>query len=149
MDKISEHVTYSEATDSTTAKRAGLKNIPNEKQLNNMIQLAEKIIEPARVGIGNKPIKINSFFRAYLVNRHVGGSITSQHCEGEAVDLSCFDNKLLFDFIKNNLDFDQLIWEYGNDSLPDWVHVSYKSKNNRKQILRAVKNGSQAKYIKI
>jgi zinc D-Ala-D-Ala carboxypeptidase len=149
MDKISEHVTYLEATDSNTAKRAGLKNIPNEKQLNNMVQLAEKIIEPARVGIGNKPIKINSFFRGYLVNRHVGGSITSQHCEGEAVDLSCFDNKLLFDFIKNNLDFDQLIWEYGNDSSPDWVHVSYKSKNNRKQILRAVKNGSQAKYIKI
>lgn len=149
MDNISKHVTYKEATDSTTAKIAGLKNIPNENQLNNMVQLAEKIIEPARVGIGNKPIKINSFFRAYLVNRHVGGSITSQHCEGEAVDLSCFDNKLLFDFIKNNLDFDQLIWEYGNDSLPDWVHVSYKSKNNRKQILRAVKNGSNAKYIKI
>lgn len=149
MDNISEHVTYLEATDSNTAKRAGLKNIPNEKQLNNMIQLAEKIIEPARVGIGNKPIKINSFFRAYLVNRHIGGSVTSQHCEGEAVDLSCFDNKLLFDFIKNNLDFDQLIWEYGNDISPDWVHVSYKCKNNRKQILRAVKNGSQAKYIKI
>lgn len=149
MDNISKHVTYQEATDSQTAKRAGLKNIPNEKQLNNMIQLAKNIIEPARVGIGNKPIKINSFFRAYLVNRHIGGAVTSQHCEGEAVDLSCFDNKLLFDFIKNNLDFDQLIWEYGNDSLPDWVHVSYKSKNNRKQILRAVKNGSQAKYIKI
>ena len=146
MEKISEHVTYKEATDSTTAKRAGLNNIPSEKQLKNMVQLAEKIIEPARVGIGNKPIKINSFFRAYLVNRHVGGSITSQHCEGEAVDLSCFDNKLLFDFIRNNLDFDQLIYEFGNDEQPDWIHVSYSSKFNRKQVLKSYRSGSQTKY---
>ena len=138
---ISEHISYSEAIHSDTAKRRNIKNIPNETHVKSMKALAENIFEPLREWVGG-PIKVNSFFRSIELNKAIGGSKTSQHCKGEAIDIddtySYKANAEMFNYIKENLDFDQLIWEYGNSKNPDWVHVSYVSKaNNRKKCLKA------------
>ena len=143
MENISEHITYKEATRSETAERRDLDNTPDAEQLKNMKALAMYIFEPLRIWVGG-PIKINSFFRAPDVNVAVGGSTTSQHCKGQAFDLDdTFGHKTnaeMFHYIKDNLDFDQMIWEYGNETNPDWVHVSFKSNGeNRKQLLRKEK----------
>ena len=133
MENISKHITFAEATHSPTAVKLGINNNPNEEQLKAMKLVAEKCFEPLRTWY-NKPIKVNSFFRSDLLNRAVKGSLTSQHKKGEAIDLdagSKEENKKLFDWIKANLDFDQVINEYNYS----WVHVSYSKKKNRKQIL--------------
>jgi uncharacterized protein YcbK (DUF882 family) len=130
---ISKHITIEEATFSAKAVSNKISNVPNEAQLKAMQLVAEKLFEPLRVWYG-KPIKINSFFRNNQVNKLVGGSATSQHCKGEAIDISAGskeENKKLFDYVCKNLDFDQVINEYNFT----WVHISYKSKGNRKQIL--------------
>jgi len=137
MDNISKHITYIEATQSPTAVKLGINNNPNEAQLKAMKLVAEKCFEPLRIWY-NKPIKINSFYRSDLLNRAVKGAITSQHKKGEAIDIdagSKEENKKLFEYIKANLEFDQLLWEYGNSIGPDWVHVSYNKNKNRKQVL--------------
>lgn len=133
MEKISKHISYTEATHSPTATKLGINNNPDKAQLEAMQLVAEKCFEPLRTWY-NKPIKINSFFRSDLLNRAVKGSLTSQHKKGEAIDLdagSREENKKLFDWIKANLDFDQVINEYNYS----WVHVSYSKVKNRKQIL--------------
>jgi hypothetical protein len=130
--KISEHITYDEATLSPTAIRNGISNQPNEQELNNMKLVAENCFEPLRKMWG-KPIKINSFFRSQSLNQLVGGSPLSQHTKGQAIDIttgSKTDNKKLFELAKT-LDFDQLINEYDFS----WIHISYKTSGNRKQIL--------------
>ena len=129
---ISKHITYEEATVSNTATRFGIENKPNDTQLACMKLVAEKCFEPLREWYG-KPIKVNSFFRNSLLNSKVNGSKTSQHVKGEAIDLSGGskeENKKLFDWCKENLEFDQLI----NECDYTWVHISYTVKN-RKQIL--------------
>lgn len=151
---ISDHITYNEATKSLEAIRNGLDNSPNQEQLDNMIVLSFKVFEPLRKGLGNKSINISSFFRSELVNSQIGGSTTSQHCKGEAMDIDNDNrpgptNRQIFDYIKNKLDFDQLIWEFGDDNNPDWVHVSYKEKGNRKEILKAYKVGKRTMYDKL
>lgn len=138
-DKISDHITYKEGTHSNTATRRKMKNEPDDMQLKRMKLLAEKVFEPLRNEF-DEPIRVNSFFRSVKLNKAIGGSRTSQHCKGEAIDMDATNgitNKQLFDYIKDNLEFDQLIWEFGTDLEPDWVHVSYKEKGNRRKILRA------------
>lgn len=134
---ISEHITYHEATTSTTAIRLGIKNDPNPEQLNAMQIVAEQCFEPIRAWYG-KPLKVNSFFRSKELNDAVKGSATSQHCKGEAIDIgagSRAENKKVFEWAKANLIFDQLIWEYGDETGPDWVHISFKQGANRNQTL--------------
>ena len=129
---ISKHISFDEATVSNTATRFGIENNPSDIQLACMKLVAEKCFEPLREWY-NKPIKVNSFFRCESLNTKVGGSKTSQHVKGEAIDLSGGnkeENKKLFDWCKENLEFDQLINEYDYT----WVHISYTVKN-RKQIL--------------
>lgn len=139
---ISNHITYAEATRSRTAERLGIKNVPTEAELKAMKLLAEKVFEPLRLWYG-KPITITSFYRNAKINVRIGGSPTSQHCKGEAIDIDTVsDNGKLFDSLLRYSDFDQLIWEHGNDNNPDWIHVSYKSAGNRRQVLRATKNGA-------
>jgi zinc D-Ala-D-Ala carboxypeptidase len=131
--KISEHITIEEATKSLTAIRFGIDNTPKQDILNNMVLVAIKCFEPLRKWY-NKPIKVNSFYRCTLLNEKVGGSKTSQHTKGEAIDMdagSKEENKKLFDWCKDNLEFDQLINEYDYS----WVHISYSKTKNRKQIL--------------
>lgn len=143
--KISKNITYKESVRSATAIRNGIKNDPNEDQIKAMKALAKNVFEPLRAEF-NEPIKVNSFFRSTALNKRIGGSGISQHCNGEAIDLDATNgvsNKQLFDYIKDNLDFDQLIWEFGTDKNPDWVHVSFSSKKkNRKMVLKAVQDGS-------
>ena len=147
IPNISEHITYKEATASNKAKQLGISNTPNEKELRAMKLLADKVFEPLRKWYG-KPIQVTSFFRSAKINKAIGDSATSQHSLGQAIDIDTVsDNKKLFDYIKDNLTFDQLIWEYGNDNAPDWVHVSYSEIRNRKQILRATKSGGKTVYL--
>jgi len=142
---ISKYVTYAEATKSDTAIKFGIKNEPNEEQLRAMKNVATKIFDPVREFIG-KPLGVTSFFRSAALNKKIGGSSkTSQHMLGEAIDIDCdkfghSSNKIIFDFIRATLEFDQLIWEYGDNNNPDWVHVSLKlNGKNRKQILQKTK----------
>lgn len=148
---ISEHITYAEATVSNKAKRLGISNSPNERELKAMKLLAEKVFEPLRKWYG-KPIQVTSFFRSAKINKAIGGvqrgNTVSQHARGEAVDIdTTSDNRKLFDYIKDNLVFDQLIWENGDDNTPAWIHVSYTETRNRKQVLRAVRRGGKTIYL--
>lgn len=141
---ISTHITYDEATKSQTAIRQGIDNTPNAEQLAAMRLVAHNIFEPVRKHFGGKPIAVTSFFRCEALNQAIGGSAFSQHRKGEAIDVDGDvhgdpGNTEIFHFIRENLNFDQLIWEYGTDDKPDWVHCSYKAEGNRKQVLRAVK----------
>jgi hypothetical protein len=133
MNKISEHISLEEATKSLTAIRFGITNQPTPEILNNMVLVAIKCFEPLRKWY-KKPIKVNSFYRCTLLNEKVGGSKTSQHVKGQAIDMdagSKVENKKLFDWCKDNLEFDQLINEYDYS----WVHISYSKDKNRKQVL--------------
>jgi hypothetical protein len=150
MNSISKHITYKEATRSVTALRLGIENVPNEYELQNMELIAEKVFEPLRRAV-NGPIKINSFFRCEELNKAIGGSSKSQHCQGRAIDIDdvygYVSNSYMYYYIKDNLDFDQLIWEFGTDTEPDWVHVSYvDSDSNRKRCLLAYKENGKTKY---
>lgn len=151
--KISEHISYKEATRSVTALRLGIDNTPNEYQLQNMEIIAKNVFEPLRKAVGG-PIKINSFMRVEKLNQAIGGSSRSQHCQGRAMDLDDtyghWTNAEMYHYIKNNLDFDQIIWEFGTDENPDWVHVSYvDADSNRKRCLKAIKENGKTKYIDI
>lgn len=150
MDKISAHISYKEATASQTATRKNISNDPNAVQLKNMKEVANAIFEPVRIHFA-KPIMINSFFRSNALNKAIGGSSTSQHCKGEAIDMdgdrTGVSNKAIFDYIRKNLDFDQLISEFGTEGNPDWIHVSYTTEGkNRKQVLRAEKVNGKTIY---
>ena len=148
--RISKHISYKEAVHSNTAKRRGIDNTPNEEQLYNMTKVAHNIFEPLRLYVGGA-IKINSFFRSEELNKAIGGSSKSQHCQGCAIDIDDIyghkTNYEMFEYIRENLDFDQLIYEFGDATNPDWVHVSYVSKaDNRNRVLRAVKNNGKTSY---
>ena len=150
MKNISKHISYKEGTHSNTATRRNIDNIPNDYQLANMNAVALNIFEPLREWVGG-PIKINSFFRSPDLNTAIGGSSKSQHCEGRAIDIDdTFGHKTnaeMYDYIKENLNFDQLIWEFGNDTNPDWVHVSYVSDDqNRNRCLKAERINGKAVY---
>jgi hypothetical protein len=135
-NKISDHISYDEATLSPTAMRLKIDNTPNEAQYTAMIMVANQCFEPLRKWYG-KPIKINSFFRCDKLNKAVKGAKNSQHVSGHAIDLTAGsreENKKLFDWAKDNLEYDQLINEYDFS----WVHISYVPNNNRKQTLAIV-----------
>jgi len=150
---ISKHISYKEGVYSNTATRRGINNTPNDEQLNNMELVANEVFEPLRDWVGG-PIKINSFFRSPDLNTAIGGSSKSQHCKGQAIDIDDVFNRAtnaeMYHFIKDNLDFDQIIWEFGNDDNPDWVHVSYVSEDdNRRRCLKAYRENGKTKYIVI
>ena len=142
--KISDNITYAEAIHSQTAKRKGIDNTPTAKQVEVMKLTAEKIFEPLRKFVGG-PIKVNSFFRSAELNKAIGGSKTSQHCKGQAIDIDDVfgykTNAEMYNWVKENLDFDQMIWEFGTDMNPNWVHISYVSEeDNRNRCLKAYKD---------
>jgi hypothetical protein len=150
--KLSEHLDLAEVTRSDSAKRKGISNMPTPEHIENFKKLAENIFEPIRKHFG-VPIMISSGYRSKALNTAIGGSLTSQHCTGEAIDIDMdgttngVTNKMVFDYIKDNLSFDQLIFEFGTKDAPDWVHVSFETTGKqRKQILRAVKTGGKTAY---
>jgi hypothetical protein len=149
--QLSKNLALAEVTRSETAKRKGISNMPTPEHIENFKKLAENIFQPIRDHFG-APIHLSSGYRSAALNKAVGGSSSSQHCKGEAIDIdmdgTAITNKQIFDYIKANLNFDQLIWEFGTDANPDWVHVSYNSDGaQRKQILKAVKAGGATKYL--
>ena len=139
---LSAHVTLAEFQDSSTATTHGINNKMNESQIASAKLLCENVFEPLRSYL-NTPIKISSGFRSLQLNKMIKGSSTSQHTKGEAMDIKVGAKG--FNFIKDKLEFDQLIWEFGNDENPQWVHVSYSSKN-RKQVLKATKKNGKTIY---
>lgn len=155
---ISDHISYIEAIKSSQALRLGIDNTPDNFALDNMILLADACFEPLRNFYG-QPIGISSFFRSEELNVAVGGSATSQHCAGTVsgvseaaidIDLDIFNNGMTnaqaFEWLRLNVEFDQLIWEFGTDNDPDWVHVSYRKSDNRKRCLRSIKAGRKTVY---
>ena len=130
--------------------RRGIDNTPDEEQLTNMGLLALEVFEPLRDWVGG-PIRVNSFFRSEELNKAIGVSSKSQHCKGQAIDIDdtrCHKtNAEMFKFINDELEFDQLIWEFGDDNNPNWIHVSYVSENdNRNRCLRAYRTNGKVVY---
>jgi hypothetical protein len=150
--KLSAHLDLSEVIRSESAKRNGISNMPIALHIENFKLLAEKVFEPIRTHFG-VPIHISSGYRSVELNKCIGGSLTSEHCSGEAIDIDMdgtpngVTNKMVFDYIKDNLDFNQLIYEFGDSKNPDWVHVSYESTGKqRKQVLKAVRVNGKTTY---
>ena len=149
--QLSKNLILAEVIRSETAKRKGISNMPTPEHIENFKKLAENVFQPIRDHFG-VPIYISSGYRSKALNKAVGGSLSSQHCQGEAIDIdmdgTSITNKQIFDFIKDNLVFDQMIWEFGTDKNPGWVHVSYESTGKqRKQILKAVKIKGKTSYL--
>ncbi len=150
MEKISKHISYKEAVKSNTAMRLNIDNTPGAYEITNMNGIAHNIFEPLREWVGG-PIKINSFFRCVELNKAIGGSSKSQHCQGRALDIDDTyghkTNAEMYEWIKENLDFDQMIWEFGTEKNPDWVHISYVSPDeNRNRCLKAERVNGKAVY---
>jgi len=151
--KLTAHFDLIEFTRSESAKRHGVSNEPTPEHLKNIITLCTKVLEPLRARFGS--IHISSGYRSKILNHFIGGALNSQHSEGKAADIDMDDsssettNTDIFNYIKDNIEFDQLIWEFGDDNKPDWVHVSYNENHNRKQILRAKKSGGKSVYSKM
>jgi len=147
--KLTAHFALAEFTRSESAKRHGVSNEPTPEHLQNLITLCEKVLEPIRIKFG--PINISSGYRSKALNHYIGGSLNSQHCEAKAADIDMdgmggATNTEIFNFIKDTLEFDQLIWEFGDNNKPDWVHVSYNAGKNRKQMLKALKVNGKTVY---
>ena len=146
--KLSKNFTLQEMVHSYTAVKKGILNEPNKAQIGNIRTLCDKVLQPLRDALG--PIHISSGFRSVELNRAIGGSSSSQHCalKGAASDIDMGKrNAEVFNHIKDNLEWDQLIWVFGDNNNPSWVHVSYNEGNNRKQILKAIKENGKTKYI--
>jgi hypothetical protein len=141
MTQISKHLTLEELCNSEAAIKLGIVNIPNQLQTENLKALALKVYEPVREHFGVE-INISSGYRIMNLNQAINGSITSQHCSGEAIDIDMKGDKVtnaqVFHWIKDNLKYDQLIWEFGDSKNPNWIHISY-CKENRQQTLRTSK----------
>ena len=149
--KLSNNLSVVEVTKSNTAKRCGISNEPTIEHLENLKAIALNIFQPAR-DYFKKPIYVSSGYRSESLNKKIGGSKTSQHSKGQALDLDAhtfggITNKDLFNFISEHTDFDQLIWEFGTEDEPDWVHVSYTSNGiNRGERLIAFREKNKVKY---
>jgi phosphoribosylaminoimidazole-succinocarboxamide synthase len=151
--KLSEHLDLAEVIKSDSAKRNGISNMPTPEHIENFKKLAVNVFEPIRKHFG-VPIHISSGYRSKELNAVIGGVKTSDHLFGMAIDLdqqghgSGVTNKQVFDFIKDNLKFKQLIWEGGTKQEPDWVHVSYDEKNLKKEVLLATMVKGKMQYSK-
>lgn len=150
--QLSKNLALAEVIRSETAKRKGISNMPTPEHIENFKKLAENVFQPIREHFG-VPIHISSGYRSKALNTAVGGSLSSQHCQGEAIDIDMdgsangVTNTMVFNYIKDSLEFDQLIWEFGTNENPDWVHVSYESTGKqRKQILKATRVNGKPHY---
>jgi len=149
-DRISEHISLNEGIKSHTATRLNINNVPRDLDLINMKTIAKEVFEPLRKWVGG-PIAINSFYRSPKLNSAIGGSTSSQHCIGCAIDIDdkygYKTNEEMYHYIQENLDYDQMIWEFGDLNNPDWVHISYISEDiNRRRCLRAYRKDNKTKY---
>ena len=151
--KLTKNLSLAEVTKSATAIRMGIANTPSATHLIALKEVSKNIFQPCREHFG-KPLAVTSGYRSEALNEAINGSKTSQHSKGEALDLDAdvfggFSNAELFNYIKDHLDFDQLIWEFGNNNNPAWVHCSYKTQGNRNEVLIAIKTNNQTTYRKL
>jgi len=152
--KLSKNLSLAEVTKSTTAKRLGIDNTPDEWGIENLRQVAINVFQPLRDAF-KCPIYVSSGYRSAELNTAIGGSRRSQHMEGRALDLDAdvfggCTNSQIFNWIKENVEFDQLIWEFGDDDNPDWVHVSYVYDGlNRKRCLKACRDDNGKTYYEV
>jgi zinc D-Ala-D-Ala carboxypeptidase len=149
--QLSKNLSLREATKSITALRLGIDNTPEEYEIKNLERIAYGIFQPLRDHF-DTPIAVTSGYRSKALNEAIGGSKYSQHITGEALDLDAHvyggvSNAELFEFIATRLEFDQLIWEFGDDDEPAWVHVSLKREDNRGRKLKAVREDGRVTYI--
>ena len=155
--RISKNFTLAELTASNTSKRLGISNMPDKEGIHKLRLLATELLQPLRNAVG--PLRVTSGYRSESLNKAIGGSNKSQHTKCEAVDLQFvkrgrMDNMRIFNAIVTlGLDFDQLILEFGGATAdkdsdnPDWIHISWKIKDNRRQILVAYKDeNNKTKY---
>jgi len=138
---LSRNFTLAELTDTDT----GLPNNPSQDEIRNLKLLVQKVLQPVRDKFG--VINVTSGFRSPGVNSAVGGSATSDHVHGRAADIQCEDMAAVFKYIRKNLPFKQLIWEFGTDAQPKWIHVAYDANNNKGEVLKAIKKGGKTKYV--
>ena len=153
--KLSENLSLAECLKSKTATRLGINNEPDDEWVvENLREIAERVFQPCRDHFG-VPIYVSSGYRSPDLNRAIGGSLRSQHMEGRALDLDCdvygsITNSELFNYIRENLEFDQMVWEFGDDDNPNWVHVSYvHGGHNRKRCLRARRDDNNKVYYEV
>jgi len=152
--KLSKNLSLAEVTKSNTAKRLGIDNTPDDWEIENLRAIAKDVFQPLRDSFG-VPIHVSSGYRCEKLNAKVGGSIRSQHVQGRALDLDAdvfggCTNSQIFQFILNNLTFDQLIWEFGDQDDPDWVHVSYvRDGVNRGRCLKALRDDDGKVYYEV
>ena len=152
--KLSKNLSLAEVTKSNTAKRLGIDNTPDEWITENLRKTAEHIFQPLRDAF-RCPIYVSSGYRSAELNTAIGGSNRSQHVEGRALDLDAdvfgrCTNGDIFRWILNNLTFDQLIWEFGDDDNPDWVHVSFVHDGvNRGRGLKACRDDEGKTYYEV
>lgn len=152
--KLSENLSLSEVTKSLTAKRLGINNKPDEWVTENLRQVALNVFQPVRDCLG-VPIHVSSGYRSAELNKAIGGSVRSQHVEGRALDLDAdvfggCTNSEIFECIRENVEFDQLIWEFGDQDNPDWVHVSFVYDGlNRGRCLKACRDDKGEVYYEV
>jgi zinc D-Ala-D-Ala carboxypeptidase len=151
---LSKNLSLKEVTRSQTAQRMGLANSPTLEVIDNLRRIARNVFQPLREAV-RVPIYVSSGYRGTQLNKAINGSKTSQHCTGHALDIDAdvfgqVTNTELFDYIRDYISFDQLIWEFGDDDCPDWVHVSYVSEEeNRCRVLRASRSKGRTVYSEI
>jgi len=153
--KLSKNLSLAEVTKSTTARRLGINNTPDDEWvIENLRAIAEHVFQPLREAFGC-PIYVSSGYRGPELNRAIGGSKRSQHMEGRALDLDAdvfggCTNSEIFNWIRENVEFDQMVWEFGDSSNPDWVHVSYvRDGVNRKRCLKACRDDEGKTYYEV
>ena len=150
MTQLTKNFSLAELTKSETALRFDMDNTPGAVEIANLTELAGKVLQPVRDHFG-KGVKVNSGFRHPEVNAKVGGSKTSDHCKGQAADIEIpgVPNAELAEWIKDNLEFRQLILEFYTVGIPDsgWVHVSFVDGDNKKQVMTATKQGGKTVYL--
>lgn len=163
ITKLSEHLSMAEVIKSQTAQRNNINNFPTDEHTESLKRLAINLFEPLRAAVSadrgvDTPLIISSGYRSKELNSFINGSKSSQHCKGEAIDIDLdgwfedYDNSDLFYLILEEFSFDQLIWEFGNEEKPDWVHVSYVSpeKNRKRVTVSRVENGKTVyKHTKV
>lgn len=153
--QLSKNLTLKECTKSTTASRLGINNTPDDEWvIQNLKAIAERVFQPLREAFGC-PIYVSSGYRSEELNRAIGGSIRSQHIQGRALDLDAdvygkCTNSEIFEWIRENVEFDQMVWEFGDSDNPDWVHVSYVLDGvNRGRCLKACRDDEGKVYYEV
>lgn len=152
--KLSKNFSLAEFTESNTAIRNGIDNNPTAEHIHNLVELCENVLQPLRDRIGSS-IRVTSGYRSEALNKAIGGSKTSDHSHGRAADIKLVINGVnisdeLYHGIKAmGVPFKQLIWEFGDDDTPQWVHIAFDKDNNKMQCLKAYKENGKTKYMNI